>query len=196
MVKLHLGCSDKILDGYVNIDVDKKFKPDVVHDLSRPLPFDDNSVDEILAEDLLEHFDKFKRYFVMYDWARVLRVGGTIKVQVPNFKKILWRYFKFDFNRYLDMIFGEPLMRGTVYIDHYGLHKWGYTEHSLVEFMKIFGIEKRSVQLKNLNMIYIGCKTAVLDKQSLLDLQVPVISMPDVPLRQLNRYFESEGAST
>ena len=106
-LKLHLGCGTNKLPGWVNIDSVKACRPDLVHDITTPLPYADQSADEILAEDLLEHFDKYIRFVVFGEWVRVLKVGGTVTVQVPNFKKILFRYFKFGFDNFVDFIFGE-----------------------------------------------------------------------------------------
>ena len=88
-MKLHLGCGTKKLAGWVNIDAVEECRPDVIWDLFEPLPYADLTIDEILAEDLLEHFDKYMRYQVFFDWARVLKRDGTITLQVPNFQKIL-----------------------------------------------------------------------------------------------------------
>jgi predicted SAM-dependent methyltransferase len=57
--KLNLGCGDKILPGYVNVDVAASrcgLKPDVLCDLHRLTPFEDNTVDEILSVHVVEHF--------------------------------------------------------------------------------------------------------------------------------------------
>ncbi|MFH1044955.1 MAG: methyltransferase domain-containing protein, partial [Pseudomonadota bacterium] len=59
MKKLNLGCGDKILPGYLNVDVVESrrgFKPDVICDLHQLTPFEDNSVDEILSVHVVEHF--------------------------------------------------------------------------------------------------------------------------------------------
>ena len=84
-IKLHLGCGTNKILGWVNIDSVEACRPDVVLDITRPLPYKDLSVDEILAEDLLEHFDKYMRYMVFSEWARILKIGGAITLQVPDF---------------------------------------------------------------------------------------------------------------
>ena len=58
-MKLNLGCGDKILPGYVNVDVAESRagkRPDVLCDLHRLTPFEDNSADEILSVHVVEHF--------------------------------------------------------------------------------------------------------------------------------------------
>jgi predicted SAM-dependent methyltransferase len=58
-IKLHLGCGRKIIAGWVNLDSKAGPGVDVVTDLDAcgesPLPFDDDSVEAILAEHLLGH---------------------------------------------------------------------------------------------------------------------------------------------
>lgn len=171
-MKLHLGCGTNKLTGWVNIDSVAAVNPDLVHDISEPLPYPDLSVDEILAEDLLEHFDKYARYLVFGEWVRVLKVGGTVTVQVPNFRKILFRYFKFGYDNFVDFIFGENMFRSEVYLGHFGNHKWGYSEKTLPEFVKTFGIEAKSVECHGLNIRLVGEKTRHVTLEQLGNLEI------------------------
>ena len=109
-MKLHVGCGTNKIPGWVNIDSVASCQPDQVHDLSKALPYADQTADELKAEGVLEHFDKYMRYVVVGDWVRVLKVGGLIHLELPDFKKILFnRYFKFKFDDLMDTIFGENL---------------------------------------------------------------------------------------
>ena len=59
LVKLNLGCGDKILKGYINIDtassrLDKK--PDVIADIRNLRKIKTSIADEILAVHVIEHF--------------------------------------------------------------------------------------------------------------------------------------------
>lgn len=158
LVKLNLGCGPTKLPGFINIDSVEAFKPDLLHDISQPLPYPDLSVDEIIADGILEHFDKYLRFIVFYEWARVLKVGGTINLSVPNFEKIVWRYFKFGFEKFTDTIFGENMLSSSAYIGHFGNHKWGYSPKSLEVFIKTFGIEPTKIEVKGLVLRMIGTK--------------------------------------
>ncbi len=158
-IKLHLGCGTNKKEGWVNVDSVVDCQPDLLHDLTKPLPYADGSVHEILAEDLLEHFDKYMRYVVFSEWARVLKMGGKVTVQVPDFKKLLYRYFKFGFEKVVDLTFGENMWRSEIYLCHYGNHKWGYSEDSLKEFVKDFGINVVSLKKTGLNLRMVGEKT-------------------------------------
>lgn len=158
-MKLHLGCGTKKMQGWVNIDSVKGVSPDLVHDLRQPFPYADLSVEEILAEDLLEHFDKYMRVQVFSEWARVLSVGGKVVIQVPNLQKVLFnRYFKFRFDDLADTIFGENLWNGKVYIGDFGNHKWGYSPKTLSVFVGQFGIKPLEVKTVGLNIRFTGVK--------------------------------------
>lgn len=157
-MKLHLGCGTKKLEGWINIDSVGTCQPDLLYDISQPLPYGDLTADEILAEDLLEHFDKYLRFVVFYEWARVLKIGGRMTLQVPDFKKILFKYFKFGYDNFVDFIFGENMWGSKTYIGHFGNHKWGYSQKTLSAFVKLFGIEPVNIEKKGLNLRFVGEK--------------------------------------
>ena len=156
----------------MNIDSVAECQPDLVHDITQPLPYDDKSVDAVLAEDLLEHFDKYLRFVVFYEWVRVLKIGGEVTVQVPNFKKILFKYFKFGFDNFVDFIFGENLWESKIYIGHYGNHKWGYSEETLKAFVEQFGITPVAVEKVGLNLRLVGKKEKHMQFSELKDVEI------------------------
>lgn len=83
-LKLNLGCGNDIREGYCNVDIDMHEGVDVAHDLNkRPWPWSVNSVDEIVAVDVLEHLDDYLSFF--NEAYQVLRDGCEITVQVPHY---------------------------------------------------------------------------------------------------------------
>jgi len=81
-ILLNLGAGNDIKDGYINHDIVDLSGIDVVHNLnSYPWPWDDNSVDEIIAFDLLEHLDDF--ILVMEELYRVMKPEGVLHIKVP-----------------------------------------------------------------------------------------------------------------
>jgi hypothetical protein len=52
-VRLNLGCSDRHLDGFVNVDIAPP--ADQIVDLAGPWPWPDSSVEEVMALDVCEH---------------------------------------------------------------------------------------------------------------------------------------------
>lgn len=85
-MKLNLGCGYNKLDGYANVDSDPNCQPDVLADLEDSLPFEDNSVDEIVLNHVLEHLGQTtKVYFhVWKEMYRVLKDGALVLITVPH----------------------------------------------------------------------------------------------------------------
>lgn len=86
-MKLNLGCCDRKVDGFVGVDIVPP--ADVVADLSNPWPWDDGSVDEVLAYDVIEHVRDAAplhngRVQFMNELHRVLRPGGRATIETPN----------------------------------------------------------------------------------------------------------------
>lgn len=51
---------------------------------ARKLPYEDNSVDEVYASHVLEHFSFRETADVLAEWARVLKPGGIMRISVPD----------------------------------------------------------------------------------------------------------------
>lgn len=81
-IRLNLGCGNDVREGYLNID--KYVKADKQIELNRiPYPFRNDSVDEILALNLLEHLTN--PYDVLIEWHRICKPGSFIILTVPHF---------------------------------------------------------------------------------------------------------------
>ena len=85
-LRLHIGCGPNIRPGWVNIDRVAR-APGVVTDVDpTALPYPDGSVSEVLAEHVFEHFCFAEEERVWREMARVLRPGGTLTIEVPDFE--------------------------------------------------------------------------------------------------------------
>jgi len=96
-MKLNLGCGDKKMDGYINIDVCGT--PDVCFDLSCfPWPFEDNSADEVFSSHFLEHVLDYEK--TILEIHRILKPDGIIHFHVPHFRNPLavWNLHKWAFS--------------------------------------------------------------------------------------------------
>ncbi len=82
-MKLNLGCGMKKLKGFVNCDISKEVKPDKVVDITKKLPFKNNSVEEVLMSHILEHTQK--PIEVMKEIYRVCKRNAIIRIYVPYF---------------------------------------------------------------------------------------------------------------
>jgi SAM-dependent methyltransferase len=90
-MKLHLGCGEKYLEGYVNIDFPDseqsviKTKADVYYKNMSELSYPDNSVDEIRSHHLFEHFTRAQALKLIARWRRWLKPGGLLVIETPDF---------------------------------------------------------------------------------------------------------------
>lgn len=88
MKKLNLGCGNQKFnqnEGWINIDISLVVDPDIVLDISKGLPYKENSVDEIIANGVLEQFEKNETFrFILNECHRVLKKDGILKGQVPS----------------------------------------------------------------------------------------------------------------
>jgi predicted SAM-dependent methyltransferase len=89
-MKLNLGCGCDVREGWLNIDVRRTHPRVLVLDLERELlrPFPDESVDEILAKDFIEHLSWRVVEAFLRDCHRVLKRGGRMYIQVPDLEAI------------------------------------------------------------------------------------------------------------
>lgn len=86
-LKLNIGCGFHKHPKFVNVDSFPECDPDVLWDLERtPWPFEDNSVDEIVARHILEHLGHAPRDFfaIIKEIYRVVRHNGAVRIAVPH----------------------------------------------------------------------------------------------------------------
>ncbi|OIO05571.1 hypothetical protein AUJ26_02710 [Candidatus Falkowbacteria bacterium CG1_02_37_21] len=84
-MKLNLGCGLTRIPDFTGVDIIKTPATDIVHDLNVfPYPFPDNSAEEIILDNVLEHLDDTIK--VMEELYRIAQPAALIKVYVPYFK--------------------------------------------------------------------------------------------------------------
>lgn len=80
--KLNLGAGNSKIPGFTSVDLyddEADIKADICD-----LPFEDNSVDEIVAYQVIEHVPYNKSDQVFAEMYRVLKPGGTAVVETPD----------------------------------------------------------------------------------------------------------------
>lgn len=73
ILKLDIGCGMNPQDGFIGVDISPDCKAAIVHDVRKPWPWADNSVDEIYCSHFLEHLDGMERIFFMNEAYRVMK---------------------------------------------------------------------------------------------------------------------------
>lgn len=93
MIKLHLGCFNKKIHGFINVDIRADVEPDVQDDIFKLEKFDNNSVDLIYCCHTLEHLKRIDVPIALARWYQVLKSGGTLRVAVPDMEAMFAHYF-------------------------------------------------------------------------------------------------------
>ncbi len=146
--KMNLGSGWDYREGWVNADVNEKFKKDAYVNLEKlPLPFEDNSFDYIFTSHTLEHIRR-ELFGVFLELWRVLKPGGILEVRVPHYSSgsaltsighkqafSIGGFYGFYENSALDCVPGFPKLQRPLFKKLRGRLKYQRTddgEHLLV----------------------------------------------------------------
>jgi predicted SAM-dependent methyltransferase len=76
----------------INVDIVDDPLVDVVVNLHERLPFNDDSVDQIVSVATLEHFGLSDMRRILKEFHRILKKGGVLEIGVPSLEKIFNYY--------------------------------------------------------------------------------------------------------
>ena len=100
-MKLHLGCGERYLDGYIHIDIDDFEHIDYKTSVSDLKMIKNNSCDLIYASHVLEYFDLKEIDNVLLEWKSKLKKGGILRISVPNLQSLIKIYEKTKDSSYI-----------------------------------------------------------------------------------------------
>jgi len=127
---LNLGCGYKKLVGnknvtILNVDAYPNCEPDLIWDLNLiPLPFKDNSIDQIYASHIFEHIKEWWPLFL--DCARILKVLGLLEIRVPDESSNTALTYR-DHHRVFSLVSFHGVQEST-----HGTSAWAKTEENMV----------------------------------------------------------------
>lgn len=148
---MNLGCGNRHLPGFVNVDMESNWSerpPDFAADLTKPLPFPSEYADEIHAYHIVEHFYRYEVDAILTDWARVLKVGGLMVLELPCLDSVLH-----IFNHYVDQgkapdprltlwgLYGDPRYRNAAMV-----HRWCYSLAEMRGMLEAQGLDVKFVK--------------------------------------------------
>lgn len=99
-MRLHLGCSGDIREGWINIDAMKyKDAPNFIqYDLSKGLPSEVNNITEVYSCHVGEHFYHKDFVNLLKEIHSKMVPGATIRTGIPDFKKLVYYYLNRDWS--------------------------------------------------------------------------------------------------
>lgn len=129
--KLHIGCGDKYIPGFIHVDVRKLSNVDYVTPADKLSMFADESVTLIYSCHMLEHLQRNMVDNVLKEWYRVLKAGGILRLAVPDFEKITQVYLKTkNLKSLLGLLIGRQDYPENI---HYGVYDFDYLSEILRE---------------------------------------------------------------
>jgi len=141
-IKLELGCwKRKGMEDWIASDW--KGSGDIQLDLTKPLPFPDNSVEKIYSSHVLEHFSyPHPMRDLLSECLRILKPGGSFSVAVPNARIFINAYLNdndFAKNEFCNYEVGLRYRSKIDYLNFVaylgGEHKHMFDEEALVEVL-------------------------------------------------------------
>jgi len=148
--KLAIGVGPKDLhaEGYINADIREAPYMDLLFDASQTLPFEDESLNEILAESVLEHinhnvigvdplFRMTNSIKVLREWRRVLKPGGLLVLRLPNLRGVFKQYLAGNMTviDFIGYVYG-----GGEYAENY--HKAGFDSKIISACLRAAGFKE------------------------------------------------------
>ncbi|MBN3039014.1 MAG: hypothetical protein JW869_06335 [Candidatus Omnitrophica bacterium] len=151
-VRLHIGCGDKKLEGYLNIDIVPTQATDVVMDIAKGLDrIPSDIAAEIRLESVFEHFYRYDQMQILRQFHRILKKGGSLLIYwLPDFDTMIEAYLKkenvgikgeeFDLYNVYRYTHGDPIPKNSPQ----QLHKDIFTKDSIKSLLEEadFSIEK------------------------------------------------------
>jgi predicted SAM-dependent methyltransferase len=132
-MKLNLGCYDRKIHGFVNVDIREDVEPDVVDNVFKLEKFKESSVDLIYACHVLEHADYKESELALRRWFAVLKKGGVLRLAVPDMEAHFAHYYYHKDLRLLHSTFWGSQRHA------YDYHKNGWDFKKLKEDLKEAG---------------------------------------------------------
>jgi len=203
--KLHLGCGSYTPEDWINLDgswnawlakhpfvkkilallhlipikqLNIRWNPDIIiHDVRKPLPFPDNSINVIYSSHLLEHLYLENAKELLKECYRALKPNGILRIVVPNLKAFILKYLEESdsnstkaevsdsaadkLNQRLGFHKPEPLKGNIFYKIYtctkgYHSHKWLYDSYSLQKYFANAGfreVEEKQIYQSRINGI-------------------------------------------
>ncbi len=182
-MKLHLGCGENYLEGYVNVDYPPsehpvmKVRADIYCDVTE-LEYPPNSVDEIKSHHLFEHFDRATALGILARWSTWLKINGRLIIETPDFlgsikslmlDKMPWKIKmgiirhltgcqSADWGYHLDLWFGERFARVLKEYGFYQIEAEHRTSIGPPYLSNIIICARKKENLKSFRFLEVGDK--------------------------------------
>lgn len=134
-MKLYVGSRNYKPEGFHTVDIDLSMNPDIHADITKRLPLDDGVADELVAGHVLEHLEWPDSFFTLAEFARVLKVGGSVQVAIPDLDLLLRMLHRGDNAFHVaGLLYGV----GARY-NVWEKHRYGFTQGMMISILETLG---------------------------------------------------------
>jgi predicted SAM-dependent methyltransferase/glycosyltransferase involved in cell wall biosynthesis len=145
-IMLNIGCGNRKLPGFVNIDVIKG--ADIRHDVRKGIPYGDGCIDFMFSEHFLEHLTQREGIEFLRECRRVLKPGGTVRIAMPDLDTLVGRYHHEDWRGDGDMFkLGFEWVNNRCEMLNIAMREWGhrwvYNDEELKRVADLAGLLER-----------------------------------------------------
>lgn len=128
-IRVHLGCGEQYLEGYVNVDLDaghhtvqERHRRDLLEDI-RGLVLPPASCRELRAHHVFEHFPRAEALRLLMEWHGWLAEGGVLLLETPDLEhslpSLLPGRSALERSRVLRHLFGSQEAAWALHMDAY-----------------------------------------------------------------------------
>lgn len=136
-MRLYVGARDYRPFGYKTVDIDPQYKPDILADITNMHQIANSSCSEVVASHVMEHISWPDSFLAMTEFSRILKIGGIVKIAVPDVISLLHRIAKGagDFWA-MGLIYGVGGRENDLEI-----HRYGFTQKMLIDILGCLGFD-------------------------------------------------------
>ena len=136
-MRLYVGSRDYKPLGYLTVDIDSRYNPDMVSDITNMHQVADATCDEIVASHVLEHISWPDSFKAISEFSRILKVGGILKIAIPDVLVLLDRIKTGTSDFWaMGLIYGVGGRENELEV-----HRYGFTSNMLGEILRFLGFD-------------------------------------------------------
>jgi hypothetical protein len=93
-MRLSIGAGERRIPGFLTVDIDAGFQPDIVADIGQPLDLPDASVECLFCEEVISQIPPEACLGFFRECRRVLQPEGVVRILTPDLERFAHAYLE------------------------------------------------------------------------------------------------------
>ena len=139
-MRLDICTQSRYNKGFINVDGKAGNNVDIVADIRKRLPFENDEAEEIFSCATLEHLILIQAFRLLKEFNRILKPNGKLTIAVPDLEKICQAHLNrtFDYKLINQYLYGQ--LSDNSFMD-FDCHKSAYNFGTLKEMLEFAGFK-------------------------------------------------------